>query len=94
MGSDKKAYDTGKIEDIDPVSDKKLFDLGLVEKYDTRIHGATKGSNKELETANQSLIEANTKIEELETANQSLTGFLKEAITLGKGVVPKGYDNG
>jgi len=93
MGSDKKAYDTGKIEDIDSVADKKLFDLGLVEKYDTKIHGVAKGSNQELETANQSLTEANAKIEELETANQSLTGFLKEAITLGKGVVPKGYDN-
>lgn len=81
IDSKRQPLNGNTIVDIDEASEKKLFDLGLVEKYDEKKHGIS-ANNKDAEIA------------ELKAQIETLVGYVRVAITLPKGQVPEGFEDG
>ena len=81
INSKRQPLNGNTIVDIDEASEKKLFDLGLVEKYDEKKHGIS-ANNKDAEIA------------ELKAQIETLVGYVRVAITLPKGQVPEGFEDG
>jgi hypothetical protein len=81
INSKRQPLNGNTVVDIDEASEKKLFDLGLVEKYDEKKHGIS-ANDKDAEIA------------ELKTQIETLVGYVRVAITLPKGQVPEGFEDG
>ncbi len=81
IDSKRQPLNGNTVVDIDEASEKKLFDLGLVEKYDEKKHGIS-ANNKDAEIA------------ELKAQIETLVGYVRVAITLPKGQVPEGFEDG
>jgi hypothetical protein len=81
INSKRQPLNGNTVVDIDEASEKKLFDLGLVEKYDEKKHGIS-ANDKDAEIA------------ELRTQIETLVGYVRVAITLPKGQVPEGFEDG
>ena len=81
INSKRQPLNGNTVVDIDEASEKKLFDLGLVEEYDEKKHGIS-ANNKDAEIA------------ELKAQIETLVGYVRVAITLPKGQVPEGFEDG
>ena len=81
INSKRQPLNGNTVVDIDEASEKKLFDLGLVEKYDEKKHGI-------------SVNDKDAEIAELKAQIETLVGYVRVAITLPKGQVPEGFEDG
>ena len=92
INSKRQPLNGNTIVDIDEASEKKLFDLGLVEKYDEKKHGiSVNDKDAEIEELRT---QKDAEIAELKTQIETLVGYVRVAITLPKGQVPEGFEDG